>query len=121
MAIVIVASSISSSSLFGLRLDSVLHSCMSTWRHNRKEIHFGILTLPEEASLYEIHCFAKELKEDFKALKRKDISLDEWKERKRAAFSEVSDSVVISVVATTIDRGKNAVQSSDNHFVSHHR
>ena len=68
--------------------------------------HWGILTLPEESFSYELHPHAKALKEDFEALKRKDISFDEWEERRRAVFSEISDSVAISIIATAIDRGE---------------
>ena len=64
------------------------------------------LNLPEEASLCELHPYAKALKDDFKALMREDISLDEWKEREKAASTEVSDRAVISVATTRIDRKK---------------
>ena len=65
------------------------------------------LTLPEEASLYELHPLAKALKEPFKAIKREDTteSWSEWEERKNAAFTEMNDKAVISIVATRIDQG----------------
>ena len=44
---------------------------------------------------------ARPLKEDFKALQRDDISLDEWKERQETAFAQFSDKVIISIVTTT--------------------
>jgi len=73
------------------------------------------LTLPEEASFYELDPqlkpHAKALKENFKALQREEISLDEWKERVEAleaAALEVSEQAVFTVVATSrIDCGEN--------------
>lgn len=66
------------------------------------------LTLPEEASLYELLPDLKALRETFKALQRKDISLDEWNERVEAAVNEASEQAVVSVVATSrIDCGEN--------------
>ena len=62
--------------------------------------------LPAEASLYELHPYAKAFKEDFKAFQREDISVPEWGERKQLALFEARDKTIVSVVATRIDRGK---------------
>lgn len=63
--------------------------------------------LPAEASLYELHPYAKAFKEDFKAFQREDISVPEWGERKQLALFEARGKTIVSVVATRIDRGKN--------------
>ena len=65
------------------------------------------LSLPAEASLYELHPYAKAFKEDFKAFQREDISVPEWEERKQLAVFEARGKTIVSVVATRIDRGKN--------------
>ena len=76
------------------------------WAERGFRGQWGIkLTLPEEASLYELHPHAKALKEDFNALKRKDISFSEWRQREKTASAEISDKAVISVIATRLDQG----------------
>ena len=78
--------------------------------HEHKNYNSGILTLPEEASLYDLLSCAETHKEDFNAMKRKVISWSEWREREVAAFAEACENsdntIIISVIATTIDRGQ---------------
>ena len=75
------------------------------WNDTGK-IYGGVLTLPEEVSLYDLHPYAKALKDDYKAVRRFEISSEEWKEREGAAFAEARDKTIISIVATRIDRSK---------------
>jgi len=56
------------------------------------------------------------LKEDFKAKKRREISSDEWKERRRTAFADVK--TIITVVGTNYDKNDGEITSEKIIFSS---
>ena len=73
--------------------------------------------MKKEVNVYENLCKllpqARSLKEDFKALQRGEITLDEWEERKETAFVQLSDRIFLSLPLQVLEMivEKNAAQS----------